>query len=80
MGVSCVGKTTIGAKLSELLDVRMFDLDEEIERYFQTSIERIQDRFRTIHSICNEAAKALGNWKKTTYAYRAELLFVFKAW
>lgn len=58
-GVGCVGKTTIGQKMAELLGVRFFDLDNEIESFFETSIERLQDRFLTIHSFRNEAAKAL---------------------
>jgi shikimate kinase len=58
-GVGCVGKTTIGKKMGELLDVRFFDLDSEIESFFETSIERLQNRFLTIHSFRNEAAKAL---------------------
>ena len=58
-GVSCVGKTTIGKKLAELLDVNFFDLDDEIESFFKTSIERLQDKFLTINSFRNEAAKAL---------------------
>jgi shikimate kinase len=58
-GVGCVGKTTIGEKLGELLGVRFFDLDYEVERFFKTSIERLQNKFLTIHSFRNEAAKAL---------------------
>lgn len=58
-GVGCVGKTTIGEKTGELLGVRFFDLDDEIERFFETGIERLQKRFLTIHSFRNEAAKAL---------------------
>jgi shikimate kinase len=58
-GVACVGKTTIGKKMGELLGVRFFDLDNEIESFFDTSIERLQNRFLTIHSFRNEAAKAL---------------------
>ena len=58
-GVGCVGKTTIGKILGELLGVRFFDLDSEIESFFGTSIERLQNRFLTIHSFRNEAAKAL---------------------
>ncbi len=58
-GVSCVGKTTIGKKMGELLGVRFFDLDKEIESFFETSIDRLQDRFLTIHSFRDEAAKAL---------------------
>ncbi|MDO9238491.1 MAG: shikimate kinase [Methylicorpusculum sp.] len=55
----CVGKTTVGRVLSELLDVPFFDLDEEIEGFFGTSIEQLQSRFKTIHSYRDEAAKAL---------------------
>lgn len=58
-GVGCVGKTTIGKIMGELLGVRFFDLDNEIESFFETSIERLQNRFLTIHSFRNEAAKAL---------------------
>jgi adenylate kinase family enzyme len=55
-GVGCVGKTTIGKKLAELLDVNFFDLDDEIERFFNTSIERLQKKFLTILSFRNEYA------------------------
>jgi len=58
-GVGCVGKTTIGKIMCELLGVRFFDLDSEIESFFETSIERLQNKFLTIHSFRNEAAKAL---------------------
>jgi len=44
-GVSCVGKTTIGAQLAGLLQCRFFDLDIEIERFFGTSIERLRSRY-----------------------------------
>lgn len=58
-GVSCVGKTTIGRRVSKLLDLGSFELDEEIESFFGTSIERLQSRFITMHSFREEAAKAL---------------------
>jgi shikimate kinase len=58
-GVSCVGKTEIGEKLAELLNVNFFDLDDEVERFFNTSIERLQNKFLTIRSFRDEAAKAL---------------------
>lgn len=58
-GVSCVGKTTIGARLAALLGHSFFDLGEEIERFFGTSIERLQNRFLTMHSYREEASKAL---------------------
>lgn len=58
-GVGCVGKTTIGARLAELLGGQFFDLDHEIERFFGTKIGRLQSRFLTMHSFREEAAKAL---------------------
>lgn len=58
-GVSCVGKTAIGRDLASLRSTPFFDLDAEVESYFGTSIERLQNRFLTGHSFRNEAAKAL---------------------
>jgi len=58
-GVGCIGKTTIGAKLATLLSYTFFDLDEEIEKYFLTSIERLQNKFLTMYSFRQEASKAL---------------------
>jgi shikimate kinase len=59
-GVSCVGKTTIGAKLAGLLECRFFfDLDGEIERFFETSIERLQNRHLTPHDFRLVASQAL---------------------
>ena len=58
-GVGCIGKTTIGGKLAALLDYPFFDLDEEIETFFETSIERLQARFLTMYSFRQEASKAL---------------------
>jgi shikimate kinase len=58
-GVGCVGKTTIGRTLAELLDIKFFDLDHEIETFFGMSIERLQNKCLTIYSYREEAAKAL---------------------
>src|SRR4030042_2510109 len=58
-GVSCVGKTTIGAILASRLDCRFYDLDGGIERFFETSIERLRNRFLTDESFRSEAARAL---------------------
>jgi shikimate kinase len=58
-GVACVGKTTIGAKLANLLDYQFFDLDVEIERFFGTSIERLQNRYLTPYAFRAEASRAL---------------------
>jgi len=47
-GVGCVGKTTIGSKLAEIMGYNFFDLDAEIEKYFNISIERLQNKFYTM--------------------------------
>ena len=58
-GVSCVGKTTVGTQLAALLGCPFFDLDQEIERFFDRPIEHLQDQFLTLYSFRQEAAKAL---------------------
>jgi shikimate kinase len=58
-GVSCVGKTTIGAQLAGLLEYRFFDLDVETERFFETSIERLRSRHLTSHDFRCVASQAL---------------------
>jgi len=50
-GVSCVGKTTIGKILAERLHYPFFDLDDEIEKYFGASIERLINRYLTGHTF-----------------------------
>ena len=58
-GVSCVGKTTVGAKLAALLGCPFFDLDQEIERFFAMPIEPLQEQFLTMYAFRQAAAKAL---------------------
>ena len=58
-GVSCVGKTTVGAKLALLLGYPFFDLDNEIESFFSMPIGRLQDECLTMSSFRQEACKAL---------------------
>jgi len=58
-GVSCVGKTTVGAKLAPLLSRPFFDLDHEIESFFSMPIERLQGQCLTMYAFRQEAAKAL---------------------
>jgi shikimate kinase len=58
-GVGCVGKSTVGAKLADLLDYRFFDLDVEIERFFEISIERLRNSCLTPHSFRLAASQAL---------------------
>ena len=58
-GVSCVGKTTVGAKLATLLGCPFFDLDHEIERFFAMPIEPLQEQFLTMYAFRQNATKAL---------------------
>ena len=59
VGVSCVGTTTVGRILAGRRGWAFFDLDEEIERHFGTSIERLQARFLTGYSYRKECAVVL---------------------
>jgi shikimate kinase len=59
VGVGCVGKTTIGRLLARRLGCPFFDLDEEIERHFGTSIERLRARFLTSYSYSKEVSVVL---------------------
>src|SRR6266571_4360355 len=59
VGVSCVGTTTIGRMLADRRGWPFFDLDDEIERHFGTSIERLQARFLTSYSYRKECAVVL---------------------
>ena len=59
VGVSCVGKTTIGKRLAERLGYAFFDLDTEIEHYFGTSIERLKSALLTEYAFRQKAALAL---------------------
>ena len=59
VGVSCVGKTTIGKRLAERLGYAFFDLDTEIEHYFGTSIERLKAALVTEYTFRHKAALAL---------------------
>ncbi len=42
VGISCVGKTTIGKLLADLLGYSFYDLDQEVEIYYQKPVEIIQ--------------------------------------
>ena len=59
VGVSCVGTTTIGRILAERRSWPSFDLDDEVERHFGISIERLQARFLTSYDYRKECAVVL---------------------
>ena len=45
VGVSCVGKTTIGKLLAKEIGFTFYDFDDEVEKYFNSPIEYIQENF-----------------------------------
>lgn len=59
VGVSCVGKTTIGNILSGRLGFSFFDIDEETEKYYQKPIERIQNECLTMNGYREKASIVL---------------------
>jgi len=59
VGVSCVGKTTLGDQLAALRGVPFFDLDAELERFYQRPIGRIQAESGTMDSYRRKASKVL---------------------
>jgi len=75
-GVSCVGKTTVGKKLAALFCCPFFDFDDEIESFFSTPLERLQDKFLTMYSFRQEASKALKLTMPQTFCKKS--LFITK--
>ena len=59
IGISCVGKTTIGKMLAERIDYSFFDLDDEIQNYYKKPIERIQDECLTMDGYREKASVVL---------------------
>jgi shikimate kinase len=59
VGVSCVGKTTLGAKLASLMGYPFFDLDHEIETLFGKPLERLQADCLSKQAFRKKACQAL---------------------
>lgn len=59
VGISCVGKTTIGKMLAETIDFPSFDLDIEIQNFYNKPIERIQDECFSMNEYREKASKVL---------------------
>ena len=59
VGISCVGKTTIGKLLADFIDFEFYDLDEQIEKYFERPIEYIQNEFITTNGFREKTSVVL---------------------
>ncbi|MBI9096217.1 MAG: hypothetical protein JEY71_15220 [Sphaerochaeta sp.] len=59
VGMSCVGKTTIGRMVAEKMGFTFFDLDERVQEFYQKPIERIQDEFLTMYGFREKASVVL---------------------
>lgn len=59
VGISCIGKSTIGKMLADKIGYSFFDLDEEIQNYYKKPIERIQDECLTMNGYREKASIVL---------------------
>lgn len=59
VGMACVGKTTIGRMLAEKLGYTFFDLDEEVMKFYQKSIERLQNECLFMNEFREQAGVVL---------------------
>jgi shikimate kinase len=59
IGIGCVGKTTIGKLLADYLNFSFYDLDIEVEAYYQKSIERLQNECFTMNGFRKKASVVL---------------------
>ncbi len=59
VGVSCVGKTTIGRMLARQMEFKFYDIDKEVEKHYNKSIERLQDECFTMNGFRKKASVVL---------------------
>ena len=59
IGISCVGKTTIGKLLADKIGFKFYDLDIEIQNYYNKPIERIQDECFSMNGYREKASIVL---------------------
>ena len=59
VGVSCVGKTTVGRRLADVLACPFIDFDEAIEAHYGSALGRIKGRLLTQTSFRRAAAPIL---------------------
>jgi shikimate kinase len=61
VGISCVGKTTIGKMLAKQMGFAFFDIDKEVEKYYQKTIEMIQDECFGMNGFRKKASVVFDN-------------------
>jgi len=59
VGIGCVGKTNVGKILADKIDFPFYDLDEEVERYYQKPIEKIQNECFSMNGFREKASVVL---------------------
>jgi shikimate kinase len=59
IGISCVGKTTIGRLIADYLGFSFYDLDSEVQKYYQKPIEIIQNECLTMNGYRQKASIVL---------------------
>jgi shikimate kinase len=65
VGISCVGKSTIGRILADHMGFEFYDLDEEIEKHYQKPIEKLQYDCLTMNGYKQKASVVLDRLFKT---------------
>lgn len=59
VGMSCVGKSTVGRMLAEKIGFTFFDLDEMIQEFYHKPIEMIQNENLTMYGYREKASIVL---------------------
>lgn len=54
-----MGKSVIGYRLAKQMDLKFSDFDEEVEKYFNSTIERLKNKFLTDYSYRAEVSIVL---------------------
>jgi len=59
VGMCCVGKTTIGNLLANYINYQFYDLDREVEKYYNITIEQLQKECFSMNEFRKKASVVL---------------------
>jgi len=59
VGVSCVGKSTVGKILADKVGYKFFDFDSEVEKYFNSNITFLKRKYRFERTFREKASVVL---------------------